>query len=303
MKNKKLTLTIGIPAYNEEANIGRLLASLLAQRTDGIILTKIIVISDGSTDQTLQEVKKIKSNKIMFIENKKRQGLNPVQNQILKRTKDDVLVICNADVLPQGNDFLMNLVKPILTNLRVGIVGARIKSVEPSTLIGKILAHSADLKEAIYQKICRGNNVYLCHGQARAFSKAFYKKLKWPYDVPEDSYSYFECLAKGFKFHYAKNAVIYFSPSLNIKDHTKQSKRFTSGIKMLGEIFDKNFIARSYKIPVFLLLIYMGAFLIRKPVLTIGYIVIILLIRFVFKDRNVDHSQFEIAKSSKDLAI
>ena len=49
---KKLTVTIGIPAYNEEKNIGRLLKSLSNQKGDDFTLNEIVVLSDGSTDMT-----------------------------------------------------------------------------------------------------------------------------------------------------------------------------------------------------------------------------------------------------------
>ena len=50
---KKLTVTIGIPAYNEEANVRNLLVSLLAQKETNFKLQEIIVVSDGSTDKTV----------------------------------------------------------------------------------------------------------------------------------------------------------------------------------------------------------------------------------------------------------
>jgi glycosyltransferase involved in cell wall biosynthesis len=46
---KNMTVTIGIPAYNEAANITSLLMALLAQNTPNFKLESIIVASDGST--------------------------------------------------------------------------------------------------------------------------------------------------------------------------------------------------------------------------------------------------------------
>ena len=51
MKNS-LTLTVGIPAYNEEANIIQLIDDILKQEYDGLELMKVIVSSDASTDST-----------------------------------------------------------------------------------------------------------------------------------------------------------------------------------------------------------------------------------------------------------
>jgi len=47
-----MKITIGIPAYNEEKNIGNLLNDILNQKLEHNILEKILVISDNSTDKT-----------------------------------------------------------------------------------------------------------------------------------------------------------------------------------------------------------------------------------------------------------
>lgn len=45
-------LSVGIMAYNEEANIGRLLGSVLGQRFTHGYLKEIIVVASGCTDRT-----------------------------------------------------------------------------------------------------------------------------------------------------------------------------------------------------------------------------------------------------------
>ena len=56
---RKPTVTIGIPAYNESANIGRLINDVLGQKQNHFRLAKIIVVSDCSSDATVSIVKKI----------------------------------------------------------------------------------------------------------------------------------------------------------------------------------------------------------------------------------------------------
>ena len=72
--NKPVTISVGIPAYNEAKSIKRVLTSLLAQKEDGFILKEIIVISDGSTDSMAQKVREIKDKRITFIDDKSRRG-------------------------------------------------------------------------------------------------------------------------------------------------------------------------------------------------------------------------------------
>jgi glycosyltransferase involved in cell wall biosynthesis len=48
----KISVSIGIPAYNEEKNIGRLLTAILNQKTYNVEIDQIVVVSSGSTDKT-----------------------------------------------------------------------------------------------------------------------------------------------------------------------------------------------------------------------------------------------------------
>jgi len=84
MKYTKSTLTIGIPAYNEEANIGLLLNDITLQKNRNYILKEIIVVSDGSTDSTVKKVEQASIQSIKLIINKKRTGLANVQNPLQK---------------------------------------------------------------------------------------------------------------------------------------------------------------------------------------------------------------------------
>lgn len=104
------TVTIGIPAYNEEANIQKLLKALLQQKTTNYRLEKIIVVSDGSTDRTEELVKSIKRKQILLLINKRRLGLNATQNKILRKSKSDILVLFDADVLPKDKNCVASLI-------------------------------------------------------------------------------------------------------------------------------------------------------------------------------------------------
>ena len=189
----QLKISIIIPAYNEEQNIKILIESLLAQKISDGNLEEIIVVSDGCTDRTVELVKSIHDPRIKLIEYSKRRGMTYGQNNITSKAEADVLIMLDADVLPGGETFLQEMIKPIIDDREIGIVGADVISIAPKSLFEKIIATSHELKTNIYQQINNGNNIYTCHGRARAFSKTFYKKIKWPHTYPEDSFSYLFC--------------------------------------------------------------------------------------------------------------
>ena len=79
MVGDKKTITILSCALNEEKNIGLLLDDILNQSLDeefnaNFFIQDIVVVSDGSTDGTVEIVKKycLIDSRIKLIENKKR---------------------------------------------------------------------------------------------------------------------------------------------------------------------------------------------------------------------------------------
>lgn len=300
MKSIK-TLTIGIPAYNEESNISVLLESLLDQKLKGAILTQIFVVSDGSTDHTVQVAKKIKSKKIVIIQRKKRQGLNATQNFIAKKTKSDYLVLLDADVLPKNDSFLQQIYQSFKKSISIGIVGVKIEPLKPSTVLERILVSSHYFKESMYKKIKKQDNIYLCHGRARGFSKAFYSKVRWPVNVPEDAYSYLFCKQLGMKFVYNKNAVVYFRTPSTIEDQVKQSKRFTNGVKQLALSFPGETVDREFSIPTSVVMSSILKFIMYQPLTALTYIGVLLYIHIFTKNRTQALSSYDASSTTKRL--
>ena len=303
MKNKKPTVTIGISAFNEEANIIRLIQSILHQKEINFKLDKIIVISDGSNDNTDKRIKKIKNSKILFSDYRKRKGLYARQNEIVKRANGDILVILDADIVPKNTLFLNTLIHPIIENKKIGIVGAVTSCLEPVNFIERVLKNSHDLKLSIFKQFRNGNNVYLCHGRVRAFRKSLYKQIKWPKNCPEDSYSYFFCLKKRFAFYYNPNTGILYRLASTIKDHLYQSNRFYTGKKILLKYFSKKLINDQYNIPINIYLKTCLNYLFTKPIATLSYFLIFFYSKTTkFADQN-SYSKWTISTTTKSFTI
>lgn len=298
---KKPTLLIGIPAFNEEQNIGILVRSVLKQKITHGTLSHILIISDGSTDKTIEVLSEIKNNKLVIIDRKKRYGINHTENEIINRTTADILVLLDADILPSSNRFIDNLIFPLLKDCSVGLSGAKIANVTPHALIEKILACGQDFKEILFENINSGNNIYTCHGRARAFAKEFYTDLKWPNDVPEDAYSYLACINSGFRFAYAENATALFRLPSTVIDHVKQSKRFESGKYLMYKYFPKESVANAYQIPSSVLIPAFAKSFFRNPLLFIAYVLLRIYI-FYINGEKIDHKAvYPISVTTKNL--
>jgi glycosyltransferase involved in cell wall biosynthesis len=244
----KPTVTIAIPAYNEEANIGHLLDDLTRQNTRNFTLAKIIVNSDGSTDLTNNIVKSKNLHNVLLLEHDKTQGVAVRQNEMLDLTDSDILVILNADIVIADPDFTDKIISPII-NEECDLVSVPLVENKPTTYFEKVVAFGMEVKNTIFHKLNNGNNVYTCHGTARALSKKLYAQLRFTDSEGEDAYSYFYCITKGFKYRYVTSTAISYRVADNFKDYRKQNLRFHKSKELLSRIFGKEVVKEAYHLP------------------------------------------------------
>lgn len=99
---REIQISIIIPAYNAENYIGRALKSILVNPIETI---EILVINDGSTDETLQIVEGIKAIdarvRILTTENR---GVSAARNYGMENAEGKYLMFLDADdeIIPEG---------------------------------------------------------------------------------------------------------------------------------------------------------------------------------------------------------
>lgn len=301
MKNKKPTVTIGIPAYNEEANIGNLLKALLSQKQINYKLKEIIVISDCSSDKTGKMVRSIRSKKIRLFVNEKRLGKSLTQNRILKKFSSDYLVLFDADVLPKNKSVVDKIIDPFFQNPRIGLVGGKVIPIKPKNILEKTLFFSRKVKMDLFEEINGGNNIYLCHGALRALTAEFAKKIKWPAISGEDAYTYLKCINLGYLFYYQPNSSVYFKLPHKWKGHFSQSVRFLGSRKRLKRYFGEQLVDESFAIPANLLVKKIFPPVMREPLFSVLYLLIFVYANLMklFVDKSM--AKWEISLTSKKL--
>lgn len=116
-RTAKVRLSVGIPAHNEERNIGSLLRNVLGQRlSDCVELDSVIVVVSGCTDRTAEIVEEIASEdtRVRLIREEKRRGKASAVNLILKESRGcDILVMLSADNIPTAGS-IEEIIKPFL---------------------------------------------------------------------------------------------------------------------------------------------------------------------------------------------
>lgn len=270
---KKTRVSVGIPVYNEEANILYLLKRILEQDQDGFNLEEIIVISDGSTDSTTSLVRQLNHPKVRLIDSPQRLGQQARQNELLRLFSGDVLAILEGDILPYNQRTLAELITPFHTEGQKPdmVVGSAVP-IEPQTFFERIMVTGDAIKKGAFQEWKDGMNVYACGGHCmKAISRNFAEKLQWPLAVPEDSYTYFRLKELNMVFVRNPEAKAYMRHVTNFRDRIRQCTKFVSGRRALEQYFRPELVAQDYDVPFGLMLKHMVRGLIRKPVLTVLY--------------------------------
>src|SRR3989338_819824 len=102
------TVSIIIPAYNEDAFIGTLLQKLTPLSTEPLGFHKeIIVVDDGSTDTTAHCVSSFKE--VRFLKQEKNQGKGAAVQRGIQESKGDTIFIQDADLEYDPTDLLYML--------------------------------------------------------------------------------------------------------------------------------------------------------------------------------------------------
>lgn len=248
-KNKP-TVTVAVCAYNEGPNIEYLLRSIISQETHECSLEQIYIISDGSTDDTVEKIKRIQDNRIYLREYKERKGKSYRLNEIYNDITTDFLVQPDADVILASKNVVEEIVRPMIENEKVGMTGGNSKATKTETLIERAVNCTHDAYTGMRERIRNGNNIYTATGRLIATRKEAYHGLKVPQDtISNDHFVYFSVITKGFEYRYAKKAVVYFRLPQTLKDHIKQETRFSSAEHFMKRYFPVELVNREYAIP------------------------------------------------------
>ncbi len=292
------TITIGIPAFNEESSIHQLLSSLVSQKINKAKVEKIIVVSDKSTDSTDDIVKSFGKKNVELIQNTSRNGKAYSQDLLTKKVSSDILVIIDADTVIKDSRFVEKLTKPILT-LHADLAAARIEELPATSFIGRVLNASMKFKKYVFYKYKNGQNIYTCCGRARAFSKKLYKTISFKNaPLSEDAYSYIACTSRNCKFYPVKNARVWYRLPTSLEDHKKQSVRFFQSVKELENAIPTSDIRKEYKLPKNLLLQSFLQFSIREPII-LFYFPILIYYKLVSLVLPFYKGSWDVANSSK----
>ena len=137
-----MRLSVIIPALNEQETIQKLLKKVFAQE----VVSEVIVVNDGSKDNTKQILQEIKSShgqkkpSLYVLTHNKNRGKGAAIRTGLQKTKGDFVIIQDADLEYNPKEY-KKLLK--YTSEKVAVYGSRIKGNNPHayarTYLGNVL--------------------------------------------------------------------------------------------------------------------------------------------------------------------
>ena len=229
----KIRCSVGITAYNEEANIGRLLQAVLDQRLYEVEIAEIIVVASGCTDGTEEIVRQYTDHdpRIRLYVQAQREGKTSAINLFLRHAGEKICVLESGDTLP-GEDTIEHMVS-MFRDPAVGMTGAHKVAVNTPDHIVGLLSH---LRLKMEHQLCLEIPRL---GELIAFRKVF---DQLPSDVAMDE-AFVEAfiIRRGMQVRYAPDAVVYSLGPETVKDFVTQRRR-----NYAGHLYLKN--KYSYKV-------------------------------------------------------
>jgi len=229
---KAVTISVGIPAYNEEKTISQLLHSILEQPVDGLVLKEIVVNASGSTDDTDAKVQAMMrvDSRTKLISGTRREGKAAALNDILQRVNSDLVLLIDADVTLEKNS-MENLITPLLQNEKIGVCSGNVMPVKDLSQKGFFEFASFFTRE-LHHELC---SYLMSKGLAPKVNGTFYAFRGGivnsfpPLVVSDDEYVSWLAQRKGYKIVYVPNALVFTKDPHSFGDFIKWQKRTLAG--------------------------------------------------------------------------
>nr|MDO8135792.1 glycosyltransferase [Candidatus Njordarchaeum guaymaensis] len=229
-----MSVSIGIPAYNEAHNIGLLLETLSRQKlSNDFKLREIVVVASGCTDGTENIVEKSMKldPKLKLIVESERRGKASAVNILLRECDTDILVLEAADTLPHEKS-LSNLVFPF-RDQRVGAAGGRPVPVNPEDTVLGWIPH---MIWGLHHHIAKAEDIegryFHISGEFCAIRTGIIRTIPLTI-VNDDAYIGLVTMRAGCDVVYVPSATVSMKGPSSIRDIISQRRRVVYGHQQL----------------------------------------------------------------------
>lgn len=217
-----INCSIGITAYNEEANIGKLLQLVLDQRLETVAISEIIVVASGCTDRTEAIAREFaaRDGRIRLLVQPQREGKASAMNLFIHEAAEEVLILCSADLQP-SLEAVEQLIAPF-ADPEVAMTGCHPVPVnDAATFMG----FAVQLQWALHHELNLGGGFK--GGEMVGFRRVF---TRIPFHTAVDEASVEPIVrGQGYKVQYCPDAVVYNKGPETVADFLRQRRRIYAG--------------------------------------------------------------------------
>ena len=233
--NYKPAISVLIPAHNEGKYLRKTIESVLNCGYRG--KKEIIVIDDGSTDNTPQIIEEFKKKKSIRSIRTDHIGKSKALNEGLKLAKNGIIVTVDGDTkIERGS--LDKLLAPF-SDKKVAATTGAIKVANTKKLLAWF-QRIEYLYYSFYKHLCdRIDGVICASGTLSAFRKKCLRKGFNPDVYSEDIDFTLNLIKEGYRIRYVPEAIALTHVPEKIKDLAKQRSRWCRGcIQVMKRHFD-----------------------------------------------------------------
>ncbi len=213
--------SVGIMAYNEEANIADAIGAILGQKLGAGHIAELIVVASGCEDRTVPIVSGIVAHdpRVRLIEQERREGKASAINLFISAATSPVLLMVSADVLVEEGT-----IDALLRHFEdgtVGMVGGHPIPVNGETTF---LGHAVHLQWRLHDRIARESPKL---GEIVAFRNVV---PSIPNDTAVDEISIQGLITQlGYRLVYEPEAIVYNRGPTTVRDWLRQRRRIHAG--------------------------------------------------------------------------
>ena len=209
-----MNVSVIIPAYNSEATIGSCLESLTNQNYKEDY--EIIVVDDGSTDNTKGEVKKFD---VKFLE-QKHGGPAVARNLGAKKAAGEIILFTDADCVPEA-DWIEKMCGPFKDESVVGVQGAY--KTKQRRVVARFVQYEIEERYGIMKK---AGSIDFIGSYSAAYRKDVFHAFEgfdkdFPIASGEDTDLSYRLASQGYKMIFEPGAIVYHEHPSQMMDYLK----------------------------------------------------------------------------------
>lgn len=224
--NTDLNIDFVILAYNEEKVIDWKINNSLEALTE-FKNSKLWIVSDGSSDSTVEIVSKYLQNPKIRLLKLKRSGKSQAINKAMKELCGDIVVFSDANIEYNSNTIL-ELVSPF-SDSRVGCSCGKLVFKNP----GKVISGEGESFYWKYENLLKKLESKIGYvsgatGAVYAIRRTLFKEL--PLNCINDDFTIsMNVVNQGYKCLYAENAIVYENVAPSVESEFKRHIRDATG--------------------------------------------------------------------------